>query len=279
MDIVTERTAPAPWAEGDNIPWNEPGFSQRMLREHLSQAHDHASRRFSKIDRQVAWIHRVILGAKGARILDLGCGPGLYASRLARLGHSCVGIDFAPASIRYAKEEAAREGLDCRYILGDLRTTPYGDSEFELVMFLYGEFNVFRPSDARCILSKAYAALRPGGRLLVEPHPYEVIRRMGEEPRSWYASQEGFFSAQPHLVLMESSWDAEGEAATKRHWAVDCATGEVTRCAASYQAYREAGYAQLFREGGFHIEAIYPSLLGEPDPEQRDFLAIVAARE
>ena len=36
--------APEPWVEGRTIPWDDPGFSQRMLREHLSQQHDGASR-------------------------------------------------------------------------------------------------------------------------------------------------------------------------------------------------------------------------------------------
>ena len=44
-DIVHRNQNPDPWAEGDNIPWNDPGFSARMLAEHLSQAHDAASRR------------------------------------------------------------------------------------------------------------------------------------------------------------------------------------------------------------------------------------------
>jgi hypothetical protein len=38
MDLsnLIERTpVPVPWAEGEKIPWHEPGFSQRMLREHL----------------------------------------------------------------------------------------------------------------------------------------------------------------------------------------------------------------------------------------------------
>ena len=37
MEIVERHKRPAPWTEGDNIPWNEPGFSERMLAEHLSQ--------------------------------------------------------------------------------------------------------------------------------------------------------------------------------------------------------------------------------------------------
>jgi len=37
---------------------------------------------------------RVAQLARGPEVLDLGCGPGLYASRLARLGHECTGIDY-----------------------------------------------------------------------------------------------------------------------------------------------------------------------------------------
>jgi len=45
LDLVRRSAGPAPWAEGDNIPWHDPGFSERMLEIHLSQAHDMASRR------------------------------------------------------------------------------------------------------------------------------------------------------------------------------------------------------------------------------------------
>ncbi len=98
-DIIARIPSPAPWAEGEKIPWNEPGFSARMLHEHLSQDHDAASRRSMVIDRQVDWIHQSLLWGNPARVLDLGCGPGLYTSQLARRGCSCTGIDFSPASI------------------------------------------------------------------------------------------------------------------------------------------------------------------------------------
>ena len=101
LDVVGRQRVPKPWAEGEKIPWDEPGFSGRMLNEHLSQEHDAASRRFEVIDRHCRWIHGCVLKRNPTRILDLGCGPGLYTSRLARLGHHCVGIDFSPASIAY----------------------------------------------------------------------------------------------------------------------------------------------------------------------------------
>ena len=59
---IVHRSQPAvPWAEGDNIPWSEPSFSERMLREHLSQDHDLASRRIENVNRHVAWIHDAVL--------------------------------------------------------------------------------------------------------------------------------------------------------------------------------------------------------------------------
>ena len=90
LDLIPQDPNPVPWTEGDTIPWHEPGFSERMLHEHLSQDYDMASRRFEIIDKHVAWIHENVLSGKASKVLDLGCGPGLYTSRLARLGHECL---------------------------------------------------------------------------------------------------------------------------------------------------------------------------------------------
>ena len=133
IDIIHRQSNPQPWSEGEKIPWNDPAFSKRMLKEHLSQAHDAASRRSETIDAQVDWIHQVVLKGRPSRILDLGCGPGLYTARLAGLGHTCTGIDFSPASIAYAKEQAVARNLDCQYTEADIRSAKYG-SGYDLVM-------------------------------------------------------------------------------------------------------------------------------------------------
>ena len=145
-DIITRAAPPAPWAEGNRIPWNEPGFSERVLKEHLSQDHDMASRRRTLVDRHIQWIHDHILDGKASRILDLCCGPGLYGERLARLGHTYTGIDFSPASISYARSRANAEGLTAEYRHQDVREAAYG-SNLDLAMLVFGEIYVFRPSD------------------------------------------------------------------------------------------------------------------------------------
>lgn len=277
LELVRRAAIPQPWAEGEKIPWHDPGFSQRMLKEHLSQEHDAASRRAHIIDRQVGWIHDHVLGGQASRILDLGCGPGLYTSRLARLGHECVGIDYGPASIAYARQAAEREGLRCRYVEADVREAAYGNG-YDLAMFLFGELNVFRPADARVILGKAHDALRDGGLLLLEPHTYEAVQRLGQASAFWYSAEAGLFSARPHLCLQESFWDPDHEVAIERYYVVDAETGSVARHASSTQAYQGDAYRALLAASGFGAVELYPSLTGEVDQEQRSLLAILARK-
>lgn len=280
VDIVKRQDRPEPWAEGEKIPWNDPGFSERMLKEHLSQDHDAASRRLEIIDKHVSWIQGSLLAGKPTRILDLGCGPGLYTSRLARLGHTCAGIDFSPASIAYASESARAENLRCTYHHQDIRLADYGTG-YGLVMLIFGEINVFSPDDARKILKKAYQALGEDGVLLLEPHTVETVRTMGEQPPSWYSSSSGLsglFSDRPHLCLTESFWNAERLVATERFFIIDAATGCVTRHAASTQAYSDEEYRSLLADCGFSNVVLYDSLGGDTG-KWGDFFAIVAKKQ
>ncbi|MXY46596.1 MAG: class I SAM-dependent methyltransferase [Chloroflexi bacterium] len=276
-DILDHRSPPEPWSEGDNIPWNDVDFSRRMLREHLTQSHDLASRRSEKIVAHVDWIHRELLSGNPTAVLDLGCGPGLYASRFVRQGQRCVGIDFSPTSIEYARAQADAERLPVDYIQADIRAADYG-TDFGIVMLIFGEFNVFKPTDAAHILRKAYASLSAGGRLLLEAHDYDAIRQFGSRPVSWYAAESGLFSDSPHICLQENFWDANIAAVTRRYFIVDAATGEVTRYAQSLKAYTADEYRAALQAAGFCEVRFYPSLHGEKDPSQSDLLAISARK-
>ena len=277
LDIVHRLPVPAPWSEGDKILWNDADFSARMLGEHLSQAHDAASRRFTIVDRQVEWIHQGMLGNRSISVLDLGCGPGLYTSRLARRGCRCTGIDFSPASIAYASEQAIQEKLNCRYIEGDLRATVFGKN-FDLVMFIFGELNVFRPQDARLILGKAYEALNAGGLLVLEPHTFEAVRNLGNPPSLWYGVSTGLFSEAPHLCLEENFWDEATCTATTRYFILEAQTGSVTRYAATVQAYSNDQYRDLLLEIGFRKVGFHSSLEGQESPGMRHLQAITAMK-
>lgn len=276
IEIVQRAGTPEPWSEGEKIPWNEPAFSQRMLREHLTQEHDAASRRSVLIDQHVDWIHSSLLGGEAARILDLCCGPGLYATRLARLGHECVGIDFGPASVAHARELAAAEGLPCTFRLDDVRTADYGQG-YSLAMLIFGEFNVFTPADAAQILGKAHATLNEGGILVLEPHTFAIVEELAGKSH-WYTSEGGLFSEQPHLCLLESFWDAASRTTTERYYVVDTESGGVVRHGATMQAYTVEEYRETLEHCGFSDVEFGPSLTGTDDQSQPGLCVVIARK-
>jgi SAM-dependent methyltransferase len=277
LDLLQRTSVPVPWTEGSKIPWGNAEFSVRMLGEHLSQQHDAASRRFQKVSAHVAWIHRELLAERPGKVLDLCCGPGLYTSRFARLGHECVGIDYAPASIAYAVRLAHEERLRCIYLQEDVCEARYG-AGYHLAMLIFGEFNTFCPSDARTILRKAFAALVDGGTLLLEPMCADAMERLGRNGSRWYSSRAGLFSDRPHLYLEEQFWDEQSRTHTTRYFVLDAATAEVETHASTEQAYSQDDLSELLAECGFHTIRFYPSLQGTPDDSQRDFFAVTARK-
>jgi len=209
--------------------------------------------------------------------------PGLYSNGLARLGHTCFGIDFSPASIGYARETAAAEGLACTYREADLRTAEF-EPEVDTALFLFGECNVFRPAELRDILARAAQALKPGGHLLLagghlllEPSTPEAITRIGQQPATWSAHNEGLFSDRPHLLLHEAFWDEAQRVSTDRYFVVDADTGVVTRHAASQCAHLPEELIALLHAVGFTAVERVPAW-DAGRSFSGDFLALVASR-
>jgi len=276
LDLV-RRAAPETPAEDQKIPWDDPEFSARMLREHLSQKHDLASRRTELIDEHVAWMREKLLHENGARVLDLGCGPGFYTSRLARAGHSCVGIDFSPVSIEYAIKHAAEEALDCEYRREDVLSADYG-GPFDLVMMLYGEFNTFGRESASGILRKARGALKPSGYLLLEPTTMEAVRELGQRPASWWTENSGLFSEKPHVVLQEQTWDDEALTSSIRFFVIDAETSEVTSYGQSTHAFSDEQILKLLKDCGFRDAEIDRSFPAAESDTKNGLLAVVARK-
>jgi SAM-dependent methyltransferase len=274
IDIVNREPVPEPWSEGEKIPWNEPDFSRRMLQLHLSQNHDMASRRFKIIDKHVEFIDSLV--GKPTKVLDLGCGPGFYTSRLTALGYECKGIDFSPYSIKFAKERAVEAGQKIEYTVEDIREADYG-SGYGLVMIVYGEFNVFRTEDISNIIEKAFKALKPGGLFIAEPHRFEAIKSLGNSPSSWYSADQLLFSDNPHIVLSERFWNEGRKVAVNRYIVIDAASGEATMHADAMQAYREEQYEKMLLDAGFSEVDIYPDLAGED--EENEHLIVIVGRK
>ena len=275
IDFIHRPFEPQPWSEGEKIPWNDPVFSERMLAVHLDQQNDWASRRMPTIDKHVDWIVNHFL-LPHSSILDLGCGPGLYAKRLAQKGHRVVGIDFSPASIAYAKRTATQEKLSIDYQLADIRDADF-QLGFDLVMMVFGEFNVFRPESAFSILKKAFRALKSGGHILIEGHLFKEVMRQGQQPAWWRSALTSLFCDCPHIWLEEHFWHQSAQAATTRYAIIEAESRRVHRYASTMQAYTNQGYTQRFADAGFVDISRYPNM-GEESPFFKDKLIVYTAK-
>ena len=259
------------WDGAYKIPWDDPDFSRRMLDEHLSQEHDLASRKQDMIRTQVFWIHEHIRNNAPAKLLDIGCGPGLYIEQFTALDYDCSGIDFSPASIEYAKSQLDDKA---KLIEGDIRSVDFS-SGFDLAMMIYGEFNVFSPDECREILKKMFEALSPGGKLLLEAHAFEAVERIGRAPNSWYKSGPGLlglFSDEPHICLTENHWLNRQQTALQQFHILKSVKGTVTTYRSTTKAWTNDQYIDLLKEAGF------TSVIIRPDwPVQgQDFLLLEA---
>jgi SAM-dependent methyltransferase len=257
------------------IPWSDPELSRRMLSEHLSQFNDAASRRKSVIRKHIHWIHTQVLEKKPARILDLGCGPGLYSIRLAKLGHTCVGMDIAPASIEFARSEIEGVNSNCTFILEDFINAEYG-SGYDLVMMVFSELNTFAEHEINTILKKSFNALVRGGKLLIEVPSFDAVYQIGSQPPIWYSEEEGVFSDEPYLCLTECFWDEATTSAVERYYVIP-ATGEIIlEFFNRTKAFEEGDYKKMMLNAGFGCVKFYPSLTGE-DTQQMDGMFVVIA--
>ncbi len=179
--------------------WTDPYISERLLEMHINNAHDIASRKSKIIELTVKWLVQSL--KPGAKVLDLGCGPGLYSQRLARAGFHVVGIDFSASSIQYAKEQAKKKKLDIRYIHGDYLKVDIG-GDYDAVLLIYCDFGVLAPSQREQMLRRIHAALRPAGRFVFDALNKKALNAMcfGQ---AWSLSDGGFWRSAPYLCLSE----------------------------------------------------------------------------
>lgn len=99
----------------------------------------------------------------GLETLDVGCGAGLFAEPLARLGGDVLGIDPAPASIRAARRHADETGARLAYRVATVEEVAAEPRRFDIVSAMEVVEHVADPAR---FVAFAASLLKPGGLLL-----------------------------------------------------------------------------------------------------------------
>jgi len=178
--------------------WDDEHISKGMLEAHLNPNLDAATRNHEFLDKSVKWIAEVAPPSQYVKLLDLGCGPGLYAERFAKAGYSVTGVDFSKRSIEYAKEQTMRKGSGIEYCYQNYLTLDYAQ-QFDVVTLIYCDYAPLSITDRLTLLKKVYQALKPNGKFIFDVFTPKMRR---EESRIWHSYEGGgFFSEKPYLLL------------------------------------------------------------------------------
>jgi SAM-dependent methyltransferase len=107
---------------------------------------------------------RAVGPCRGRMILDAGCGEGYLSRLMARRGALIVGVDRSAGLIRAAAGDGPGRAGGPRFVLGDIRSLPFGSGRFDGVVCNHS-LNEMR--DPKPALAECARVLRPGGRLVV----------------------------------------------------------------------------------------------------------------
>ena len=263
---------PAPYEAGEPL-WTHPHIAAEMLKAHLDPTTDAASYAPDTIDRICTHLTDVMRLATGSRVVDLGCGPGLYCHRLATRGMGVTGIDQSENSLRYARDLC--DGQRATFVQGSY-LDPFGEEVCDAALLISQDYGVLPPSGRAKLLSNVHRALRAGGLFALDvPTAAAYAARAQGPATAWEAAEAGFWRPHPYLTLHAVHLYPELPALCDLYAVLDDE-------AAVYRVWQTFFTEDMLRQelaaAGFTVEAVWGDLTGAELREGSHTMAMLARK-
>jgi cyclopropane fatty-acyl-phospholipid synthase-like methyltransferase len=274
IENINARPKPFEFYTASDL-WTDEHTSQQMLTFHLDEHIDVSSRNAEFINRSVEWIASHFNVGTGTKIADFGCGPGLYATRLAQRQADVTGIDFSKRSIQYAQEVATRKGLSIHYVNQnylDFET----DDRFHLILMIMCDFCALSPTQRKKMLSKFHTILEPGGSALLDVYSLAAFGQR-EEAATYEANLlNGFWSSNKYYGFLNTFKYEEEKVVLDKYTLIEASR---TRTVYNWlQYFSPEALEGEFVECGFTVENLYSDVAGSPFDAETTEIAVVAKR-
>ncbi len=275
ITFIAEHAVKPPLFEpGEPSFWDDPHISKSMLQTHLDPALDFASRRPEIINQEVQHLLSSGVLKPVDRVLDLGCGPGLYALRLAAKGLKVTGIDISESSIEYAIKQAAANNLNITYRCMNFFHIDY-NAEFDVALQIYGEVGTFSDAKRDELFAKIHQVLRPGGTFVFDvtsPTP----KTQEKQPNTWRIMEGGFWRPDKHLVLEQLFHYPENQVRLFQYIILHGNGATIYRIWT--HDYTLETIKPVLEKAGFQIVRSWNDLTGTPYQAGGEWLAIAARK-
>jgi SAM-dependent methyltransferase len=258
-ELKKYTTKPKLYAPSTNIFWDDEHISKGLLEAHLNPNWDAATRKPEFLDRSVNWISKIAPSSQYKFLLDLGCGPGLYAERFSRVGYSVTGVDFSKRSIAYAKEQTLLNKSNIEYHYQNYLAIDYKE-QFDVITLIYCDYAALSIRDRLILLRKVYQALKPNGKFIFDV--FTPLMRKNES-RSWQYSEEGGFWSEKPNINLESVYQYDDEDNTELRQAI-VLTEETVNCYNIWDHFftKEALLSEI-QPVGFNAFEFYGDIAGK----------------
>lgn len=246
--------------------WDDEHISKSMLAAHLDSDNDGASRKLSTIQKSVEWICECVQNVEGKRLLDLGCGPGIYAEMLCDRGFSVTGIDFSKRSIEYAQNRAKETKRNIEYRYQNYLDIDY-ENEYDVAILIYCDFGVLSPLDRGILLKKIHRALKTGGLLILDVFNENYLKSFSEMQTVEY-EERGFWANEPYVLIQKNKVYRESNNTLEQYLII---TQNDFDCFNIWnQIYSAESFRQEIEDGRFEVVDIFDNVCGKPFTGQEE---------
>lgn len=252
--------------------WDDNHISAQLLRAHLDPSFEGASRPHAFIERSAEWIGRTVPPETYPALLDLGCGPGLYAEKFAQCGYRVTGVDCSRRSTRYAAKSAAEKGLHIRYLSEDYLHLSLRET-FDFATMIYCDYGALSANERRTLLQIVRRHLRPGGKFLFDVFSDATYAAFREKTTWEVCPDGGFWNADGYVALCRH--EKYPEHVTLEQTIVLTEQGDAGRYHIWNTCFSREALISEVQEGGFRVKGIYSDVAGAPCREESPVIALL----
>jgi SAM-dependent methyltransferase len=255
--------------------WTDGHTSRQMLSYHLNETLDVSSRNMDFINRSVAWILSRFTVSEETEIADFGCGPGLYAVRLAEGGAKVTGIDFSQRSIDYARKVAEEKNLKIDFIHENYLQFET-DERFDLILMIMCDFCALSQGQRRQMLRRFHGLLRPGGLVLLDVYSLKAFGKREEAAVYEEGLLDGFWSENRYYGFLNIFKYEKEKVVLDKYTIVE---RDRTKTVYNWLQYFSPELLEKeFVAEGFLIDDLYSDVAGTPFSESSNEFAVVAKK-
>lgn len=255
--------------------WNDEHISKGMLEAHLNKDREAATRKYDFVINSVDWISSIAPPSLKNKLLDLGCGPGIYAELFKRKGYDVTGVDFSERSINYAIESAKKENLDITYTCQDYLKLDL-EEKFDVITLIYCDFGVLSDTNRRLLLKKIYSMLKADGVLIFDVFtPFEHESK--QEYKIWNYFANGGFWCEKSYACLEAFYKYENNTILNQSIVI---TDDEVKCYNIWERMftNEEILSELKTAGNWSVE-LYSNVAGEKYFDDSKVLCVVARKK